>query len=366
MARPAAPLWLAEPGALASIGRNRALALVFAACALVAAVLVWPVPVGEGDGGSGAFSDLSLYESVIDGVAAGGGYYELTASALRAGDYPLRPFLTFRLPAHAVVQAWLPRSVTVLLLYALVAGVAAAWWWRLAPALARRAPRLMLPLLLAGGLVAFMQSDLLAFHEIWAAPLVALALALRRPGRWVEAAAVALVAMLVRETAALLPLVMGFCALIEGERREAVGWGAVLGVFAVAIAVHAWAVAQVTGPLDPASPGWSGLLGPRFALDSLAASGVLRLLPGWLAALTALAAIAGWAAWGTPLARRVALTLLGYAAALSLFARADTFYWALMMTPLWLLGLLAFPDAARDVVRAALDRPRVRVQRIRQ
>ncbi|MBQ9726124.1 MAG: diadenylate cyclase CdaA, partial [Kiritimatiellae bacterium] len=39
------------------------------------------------------------------------------ADALRAGNYPLRPFVTFRLPGLAMVQAHLPRLATMGLLY---------------------------------------------------------------------------------------------------------------------------------------------------------------------------------------------------------------------------------------------------------
>lgn len=365
MPRPSPPFWLAVPSRFAALPKSRAVlvATLLAALILVAfAALATPGPAEPTRPAD--VTDLALYEGVIAGLRAGGDYYTVTADALRAGSYPLRPFVTMRLPTHAVVQAALPPILVPLLLYALALAVAAAWWTRLKPALARPPAWLSAMILLAGGLVAFVQADLVAFHEIWAALLVALALALRRPGRWIESAAIGLVAMLVRETAALLPLVMALAAWRDGERREAAGWGLALAAFALALVAHAWGVAGVVRPLDPVSPGWNGLLGPGFFVRALAESTALQALPLLLAAPLAALALFGWSAWRDPLAERTLALLAGYALAIALFARADTFYWALMPAPVFLVGLAFAPDGLRDIVTALLDRRRVRVQRI--
>ena len=334
---------------------------------VVLALLIHPGPAPEA-GGSGVAQagDVALYDGVIGGVRAGGNYYQLAADALRAGSYPLRPFLTFRLPTHSIVQAALPPMLVPLFLYLLVLAVAVAWWVRLAPAFTRGAPRVVATILMAAGLAAFVQADLVGLHEVWAGLLVALALALRRPGDWMTAAAIALVAMLVRETAALLPLVMAWAAWREGAWRETGGWLATLGVLVLVLAVHAYAVDRVTGPLDPASPGWAGHLGLGFGLRALATSTALIELPAGAGAALALLAVVGWTTWTDPLGRRTAATIAGYLVALALFARADTFYWALMPAPVALVGLAFLPDALRDLAHGALDRRRVRVHRITQ
>lgn len=313
-----------------------------------------------------ATGDLSMYEGVIEGLRAGGDYYTLTAEAFRAGDYPLKPFVTFRLPTHAVVQAAMPPVVSVAMLYLLAVGVACAWWVRLRPVIVRPRARWSAAILLAAGLVTFVQGGLVSFHELWAAQLIALTLAIRTPERWLPSIALGLIAMLVRETAALFALVMAFCAWREGSGREAGGWGVALIVFGLVLAAHAWAVAGVVGPLDPASPGWAGLNGPGFFVRALVTSTVLQVLPLVLAAPLVVLAIVGWSAWRDPLAERALLTFAGYAAAIAIFARADTFYWALMPAPVLLVGLVFAPDGVRDLGAALLDRRRVRVQRITQ
>ena len=53
---------------------------------------------------SQANADLDLYENIINHVAAGENYYDAAARELRLGNYPLKPFVAFRLPTLAVVQ----------------------------------------------------------------------------------------------------------------------------------------------------------------------------------------------------------------------------------------------------------------------
>ena len=103
--------------------------------------------------------------------------------------------------------------------------------------------------LLAGGMGAFVQTELAAFHEVWAGLLIALSLAVRRDDRWVEAVAIGTAAMLIREIAALYVIVMLVIAVLEGRRREAIGWGLGLALLGVAVIAHAYAVAQVVRPV---------------------------------------------------------------------------------------------------------------------
>jgi hypothetical protein len=367
MPRPLTPFWLVTPSRCALLSPVRATWTAGIVPLVLLLVLALPAPAAtSGTALPGEFTDLSLHESVVAGVRAGGNYYQLTADTLRSGGYPLRPFVSFRLPTHSIVQAALPPAMVIAALWLLAIGVAATWWARLAPALRRPPPRIAAAILLGGGMLVFVQPDLIVLHEIWAGLLVALSLGVRRPGRWVEAVAIALIAMLVRETATLYVLAMGALAWVEGARREAIGWAAALAVFAVVIGFHGHAVAQVTGPLDAQSAGWGAMLGPAFALRALATGTALSLLPTMLAVLLGGLALAGWAAWRDSTGLRVLATLSAYAVALGVFGRADTSYWMLMVAPLWLVGLVFVPDAVRDLAHATIDRRRVRVHRVSQ
>lgn len=366
------PVWLSAPSRYAGIAPTRArwvlaaLALLLAA-SLTAIIAPGPPPVSQDASAASRAddqADVVLYESIVAGLRAGGNYYAVTAAALRAGDYPLRPFVTFRLPTLAMIQSHLPEPVTISLLYLLAAGVLLAWYVRLRDAFARPPPRLIALILLAAGMVVFVQSDLAGFHEVWAGLLVALSLALRRPGRWVEAVAIGMVAMLIRETAALYVAIMAVMAFAEGRRRESWAWAGTLAMLAIVVILHARAVGQVVRPLDPSSPGWSGMLGFGFFVKTMGLSTALNLAPGWIAALLVGLALFGWSAWRDVLALRALAMFCGYAMLLALFGRVDTFYWGLMIAPTILTGLAFVPDALRDLAAAARDRRKITVTRL--
>jgi len=361
-----APLWLAQPSRFAALPAAQArIALGVLALLLLASLAVLGMPAPAPDsGGASPQTDIALYDGIVSAVAHGEDYYRAAADALRAGSYPLRPFLTFRLPGLAVVQAALPLVATLALLCMLAFATAYAWYRRLREAVSRLPALIAAMFLLAAGMLAFVQPELIAFHEIWAGLLIALSLALRRPGRWVEAAAVAMIAMLIRETAALYVVVMAGLAFAEGFRRECVGWAATLGIFALVLAAHAVAVYGVTGPLDAASPGWAGMHGFGLFVRAMTLATGLTLLPTLAAAPLVALALFGWASWRDPLALRAATTFSAYALVISLFARLDTFYWGLMIAPAFLIGLAFVPDGLRDLMTRALDRRSVRVHRI--
>lgn len=361
MIRPRPPVWLSCPSRFATLRPGVALAVALLALVLLASA--WIVPA-ETDGRNAGQTDVGLYGSVVAGLRAGGDYYGVAAQELRAGRYPLHPFPAVRLPTLAVVQAALPDLASILLLIAVAAATGLAWTRRIGGWFERGPPRIAALFLLAGGMVAFVQPSLVHFHELWAGLLVAWSLAIRREDRWVEAVAIALSAMLIRETAALHALAMLAAALAERRRREALGWAAALLVFVAVLLLHARAVGMIAGPLDAVSPGWSGLHGPGLFASAMARSTALTLLPWWLGGPLAMLALLGWAAAPGPLGRHALLTFGGYAAAIALFARTDTFYWALAAAPAYLVGMAFLPDAVRDLTRALLDRRRVRVQRI--
>ena len=370
MRRPLAPLWLSAPSRFAGLSVRGARAGFAALSALLLATLLalgtpGPPPVSQNPANrADDQTDVVLYETIVEAIRHGGSYYRVTADALRVGDYPLRPFVVFRLPTLAVVQAALPGRLLPLILDLLVGVTAFAWYRRLTPAFSRLPPRLVALALLAGGMMAFVQPDLASFHEIWAGLLVALSLAYRRSYRWLPSVALGLAAVLVRETASPYLALMAFFAFLEGNRREAVAWLTAIAILAVALLLHAQAVAQVVRPLDPASHGWAGMLGFGFFVKTMAISTALSLAPLWLAAPLVGLALFGWAAWRDELGLRMLTLLSGYAVILALVGRTDTFYWGLLVAPAMLVGLAFVPDGLRDLAGAARDTRRITVTRI--
>ncbi len=334
-------------------GPARALLALLAAALLAAC---WPTssaPAPKLRASVAEQSDLDLYRDIIARVRAGDPYYPAVAEELRKDNYPLKPFVTFRLPTQAYAYAWLGEPVMVGLQVLLALAVGTLWWRRLG----EETPlwlRAFAMFFLAAGMGGLVEPVTGLFHESWAALLMAMALALRRPGHAAGAIVVGGIALLIRETALPMLLMMGALALLEKRWREAAGWAAAIVPFAAYLAWHASQVALVVGAADLPSPGWQGLLGARFALKAMAAVNAATILPYWLAAAALILSLFGWASVRAGWAWRAALLTVGYGAMLALFARADTFYWALLAAPLSLMGLAFVPAALRDLA-AALD-----------
>ena len=301
-------------------------------------------------------SDLQLYRDIIAGVKAGGDYYDVAARELRAGDYPLKPFYTFRLPTHSLLYATFGERTMIMAVWLLSAGLIVAWWIRLKS-------DLPLPLLasfvilVAAGLGGLLQPMTGLFHESWAALLLALMIAIHRPERWWPAVIAGGAALMFRELALPMILAMAGLALIEKRWRETAVWAGVVALFAIYMTLHAQWVAEVVMPEDKASPGWSAMLGLQFALKSIAMVTVGFRLPEALAAILLILSLFAWASVRTGWALRVAILLAGYGTTVALFARSDTFYWALIAAPLSFTGLAFLPKVSADLAKAVRGTP---------
>lgn len=304
-------------------------------------------------------NDVLLYQAMAGQVRQGADYYAATARLLRERDYPLRPFVTFRLPGLSWLLATLPHGVMVALMALLVGAVILAWTVRLAPALRTPQATSWASLLIMMNCLTAFSPRLIVFHEGWAALLVALSLALWRPDRWLPSALLALAAVLTRELALPFVLLMGGLALLGRRWREATGWAFVALLFAVALAFHARAVWAVTSLADPASPGWTSAGGWPFVTAAVQQATLFNLLPVAVTPVLLPLALLGWAAWASPTGTRAFLFIAGFAAAMMIFGRPDNFYWAVMITPLLFAGLIFAPAALRDLV-ASPGAPRAR------
>ena len=350
--------WGAFPTRLEGWPRSRALAAIAALLALLA-VATWSpatAPAPKLRSSPTQQSDLQLYRDIIAGVAAGRDYYEVAAEELRKGNYPLKPFFTFRLPTHATVYATAGERAMIVVVWALCAGLMLAWWIKLRPLL----PLSFLALamfLMAGGLGGMLQPQTGLFHESWAGLLLALMVALHRPGRIWPAVAIGGAALMIRELALPMILAMGGLALIERRWREAAGWALAVVLFGIYMTLHANWVSQVIIAGDPPSPGWSRAHGLQFALKSIAKVTFGIRLPDVVGLALLVLSLFGWASVKTGWALRVTLLLAGYIALLALFARPDTFYWALVPAPLSFMGLTFLPKALADLAKSVRGTP---------
>ena len=300
----------------------------------------------------GLVGDHALYSRIRDRVEAGEPYYAAAAAEHRANHYPLRPFMTVRLPTLAHIMAAIgPRASTWL---AIAIGIVAiiAWRRRLMaepglPGYARLAA-----LLVTVNLAQLAAREWVLIHEVVAGALIALALALYRPARPWAAMAVLAFAIAVRETVLPVAMLLGLFALIDRDWRAAAGWLAIGLGFLAGIAAHISALSAVTTAADLASPGWNGFGGWPAYVSFVHQTSIFRYLPGWTSAVAVPLALLGWAAWRSRIGVVGIAVQWIYAALMMLFARANNFYWAMLVVPTLFIGLAFAPAALAALFRA--------------
>jgi hypothetical protein len=303
-----------------------------------------------------ANGDLILYEAIVQRVADAEDYYAATADELRRGNYPLKPFIAFRLPTLAVAAAWAGRPGLLILQWCLFAAMLAAWWARLEGQFAQNGRRVSAVMLAAAGVAVAVTGRYLYLHEVWAGALIALSLALHRPGRWGWSVVAAALALAIRELALPYVLLMAALALWRRDWREFGAWAGVTLLFSIAMWFHQTAVTGVVVPSDPPSPGWAALGGWAGMLRTFFLAGPLRWLPAAAAAPIIILSLFGWASWRSPTGLAAALMYSGYGLAFMLFGRANNFYWGLIVAPVFLVGLAFLPRAFSDLATAARRR----------
>ncbi len=302
-------------------------------------------------------TDFALYERIVNRVHAGEGYYEAAGSELRAGGYPLRPFLTWRPPTVAWLMALFPnpaasRAVIIVMV------AAALWYWT--EHLKKEGGRWMsivAGLLLLASLGVAMVWPSYLHHETWAGVCIALSLALYACGHWPMSVAFGLLALFFRELAMPYVFVMLVMAWWQGRRREALAWSLGVVAFAVFLGVHAYLVnRQLTAADVAVGPGWLHLGGWPFVIKTARANVMLLKAPSWVAGLLFPFLLLGLAGWKSPVGTRAALTVGMYAVAFLFAGRSYHAYWGLLYASLLPLGFVLAPRALRDLFQAL--RPR--------
>lgn len=225
-------------------------------------------------------SDDQLYQAVIESVQSGTPYYEAAASEHRQAHYPLRPFITVRPPLLAVTMAALPdQAARGLALATLAILTISVWLLRFARLEIGKIQFSLSAICLGSGTMFAFADVSYAYHEVWAGLLIALSLGLWRPDGWSLSLLTGLLAALIRELAAPYLIAMAVLAWCSGGRREALAWLLALGVFAIALFLHATAVHQHVVSSDLQSNGWVRFGGWRFVLQAMSWNPLFFVFP---------------------------------------------------------------------------------------
>ncbi|NOU06158.1 MAG: hypothetical protein HOO99_08250 [Hyphomicrobiaceae bacterium] len=307
-----------------------------------------PPPTTSAPAHQPANDDLRLYANIAARMANGEKYYTAAVAEHRFNTYPLKPFFAVRLPTLATVTAWLSPPLMRFLAFVLLCATCVAWWQRLEGAFDDQGRRFIAVLLIINGSDALLRSKHLNLHEIWAAGFIALSAAIYRTTNPFPAIIAAGVALLIRETALPFLCLMAAAAVWERRWKELAGWTAAVTLFAVAMALHYTAMADVVTPDDHSSPGWVRTNGLVSYLMFTHQASALRALPLAAAAVVVPLALLGWSSWKSRLGTIITLFHLGYAVLFMIIGRPNNFYWGFLVTPTLLVGLAFLPATAKE------------------
>ena len=344
---------------------TRPLALLFVA--LLIAASVWcltttPPPIRVA--AKGGYTDVHLYRDIAAEVVKGVPYHQAAAEMHRLHHYPLKPFVTMRLPTLVEMGAHLGWHGVQIVAYVLAFFVIFGW----VIALEGRVHWVEQALIgMAVGTGAAMVSDrgLMAMHEYWGGLFLAIALALRLrwPRQWGWQVAAIACGLAIRELVlpyALLALV--FAA--AGRRwRESAAWVVVIAAFAGFMAWHAAQVQALVRPNDITSAGWHAAQGFSAFLKAVVYSSSMGTLPRPLALWLAMLPLVGWLVLPGRRGLFAQLLIAGFVVMISAFSRPDTFYWGGMMLPWYFAGWALLPRALWQLWWA-IARPTGRLSRL--
>ena len=306
----------------------------------------------------GMIGDHALYANIVKRVQAGEPYYRGAADEQRRNNYPVRPFMTIRLPTLAHIMAAIGTNISVVLATILAGVVMLAWKRRLdkesgvpfyVPVCAA--------LLMVANLSQVRAAHWVLVHETVTGVLIALALVLYRPARPWATMAVLAVTLTIRESALPVAMLLGVFALLDRNWRAVAGWLALGFGFLGLMAVHASYAEAVTLANDPVSQGWQGQYKWATYIAFVHETSILRLFPTWVTAMLVPLTLFGFSAWRGRLGLVMILVQLGYAALIMAFARPDNYNWALLIVPSLFIGLAFVPAVLMALTKSALRGP---------
>ncbi len=338
---------------------SRPVAVLFVALLLVMSlwcVTTKPPPIRVAK--KGGYTDVHLYHDIAAAVAKGEPYHQAAAEMQRAHHYPLKPFVTMRLPTLnwlAVEFGW--RGVQKIAFAALFAAILC--WVVAVEDTLHWTERIGIGIALAAGGSSIVDPGILALHEYLSGIFLALALAgvFGWPQRWWLILLPAAAALAIRELALPFVLLALAFAIYDKRWREVAGWAGLLWLFVGAMALHAHAVELQVRPGDIVSAGWTAAQGYSAFLKAVIFTSVLQGLPLGLALLAAMLPLVGWMALPGRAGLFAVLLFAGYAVMISLFSRADTFYWGAIVMPAYFIGFPLLPRAFWQLSQAIRQVP---------
>lgn len=299
-------------------------------------------------------NDIALYRAVVERLQAGEDFYTANGDEQHQRGYPTTPFLTWRLPTEAWIISLLGETGATHLLQLLLLLAVLAWVKLLMDIGLSRLGVVCGAWLVCSSLMIVLAEPSLYLHEAWAAAFIALSLPLQ--SRWWRLSVIfGLAALAFRELALPYALAMATCAWWEGRAREAVWWAVGILIFAIGLALHAWAVSGQIGPDARAGGGWLALGGWDFLLSANQLNLIIIGTGAWLTAIWVPLALLGASVRRDALGLRLFLIVVGYSFAFLFLGRDNNAYWGMIYGPLVAVSLVFAPGALRALWIAAMN-----------
>jgi hypothetical protein len=292
-------------------------------------------------------ADLKCYQTIVEKIHAGEGYYSAAGSTLRAMGYTTASVFNWRLPTLAWIMGHLPSPRTGQIFAFILAMTTLLIWMTVFHQNQYALWQVFLGgLILSGPVIYSLLPGPFLDHEFWAGTLIALSLAAHaREWRCISVAS-GLAALFLRELSLPFVFIMMFLAYREGKRREALIWFIGILCFGCALLLH-WSIVSklITENDKVLEGGWIVFGGWSFVLNTAQMHPFLLLCPPWVPAIILPLALLGFAEWREALGIKVACTVGIYVLAFSIAGRSFNIYWGLMYAFIMPLGLLHLQQA---------------------
>ena len=294
----------------------------------------------------GGYTDVQLYHDIAAELVKGKPYHQAAAQMHRLHHYPLKPFVTMRLPTLAEMGAHMGWHGVQIMAYAL-AFIAIFLWIIALEGRIHWSEQALIGAAVGIGAAMVSNRGLMSMHEYWGGMALAIALAarLRWPRQWWWQVLAIAGGLSIRELALPFALLAFLFAVAERRGREVVAWVVVIAGFGTFMAWHAVEVQALVRPGDITSAGWHAAQGFSAFLKAVVYTSTLGPLPRPLALFLAMLPLLGWLALPGRAGLFSQLLVAGYVVMISAFSRADTFYWGGIMLPWYFVGWALLPRA---------------------
>jgi len=293
-----------------------------------------------------ARSDVDLYRTTVQRMAAGEPYYPVMAEELLRRGYPTASIFNWRTPLPMWIIANLPSPVLgkAILGVLSITLVLAAF-----ELLARKrsiSTAILGVLLLTGPLLLCILGDLYVTPMLWAGVLIALSVVFYGLDKSGWAVVFGLAALFMRDLAGPYCALAAGMALWNRNYRELTMWMIGLVIFAIFFGYHITMVDQYqTINARAHDGGWVKFGGAPFIISVAQVSAYLLLIPQWVSAIYLSLAMLAMAAWSDKFALRLALPLLLYLALFAAIGNDFNQYWGALLAPTLCLAVATAPRA---------------------